>query len=286
MTIASHPPSWLKKRLLQDRALYETRTILSQTAAATVCESSLCPNLNECFSKRHVTFLMLGRICTRRCAFCSVSAGSAEPVDEGEPFRILEAAKRLASRHVIVTSVTRDDLADGGAGQFVRTISLLRGELPRVTIEVLIPDFAGETAPLEAVVNAKPDVIGHNLETVRRLYALVRPHADYERSLGLLRRVKKMSPEQTTKSAIMLGLGEVEEEVIAAMGDIKASGCEAIVIGQYLRPSPVNIAVETFVPPDKFQRYGAIAKGMGFRSVIAGPFARSSYLINNTAEVA
>jgi len=270
-------PAWLKKRLIANQDLFETKEILSALKVNTVCESSLCPNLNECFSRRFATFLILGNVCTRSCGFCSVLKDSPGAVDPDEPARIVEAVKRLGLKYVVITSVTRDDLADGGAGQFVKVIEQIKKISTSVKIEVLIPDFNGEGYLADRVIGSRPDIVGHNIETVERLYPLVRPGAGYERSLALLRAVRSRSAGTVTKSGIMLGLGETDDEVIGALNDIRSTGCDIVTIGQYLRPGQYNLPVKRFVDPQKFTRYKLIGEEIGFKYVASGPFVRSSY---------
>lgn len=270
-------PPWLKKRLVLDGAFLETKKAISDCSVNTVCESSACPNLNECFSAKKATFMILGRLCTRTCAFCSVAKGIPENVDAGEPGRIADCAKRLGLRYVIVTSVTRDDLADGGAGQYIRVVKSVRAVIKEAVIELLVPDFAGQKKSVESVAGAGADIIGHNIETVERLYSVVRKGADYQRSLCLLRYVKEIDHSRLTKSGIMVGLGETEEEVIKAMRDLRAVSCDMLTIGQYLRPSKENYPIHRFVAPEEFAKYKIIAGQLGFKHISSGPFVRSSY---------
>ena len=276
-TIITRPP-WLKKRLVMDGALTDTRRILSENGVHTVCESGICPNQNECFSNGHATFLLLGDICTRSCAFCSVKKGSPSPVDRDEPHRIADAVKKLGLRYVVLTSVTRDDLEDGGAGHFADVIREIRRYSAGMRVEVLTPDFMGDRRAIEIVTGARPEVFGHNIETVENLYAAARAGADYSRSLELLRYVKKIDSSQLTKSSIMLGLGEREAEVVIALEDLREAGCDIVTIGQYLSPRPGNLPVAGYVTPEEFERYKTAALGMGFKYVSSGPFVRSSYL--------
>jgi len=251
---------------------------LAELGLGTVCESALCPNLNECFSRKHAAFLILGDACTRACGFCSVRKSAPQPPDPSEPLKVSEAVKRLGLDYAVITSVTRDDLPDGGANQFVKTIGAIRLFSPTVKIEVLVPDFGGEIRSIEAVLDAGPDVFGHNIETVRRLYPIARPEADYARSLELLKFVKALAPRQVTKAGIMLGLGEAEEEVIDTFKDIRRTGCDILTIGQYLRPRAGNLPVRKFYAPEEFERYRRIGeKELGFRYAASGPFVRSSY---------
>ena len=271
-------PSWLKKRLTFCSELLETKKVLSELDLNTVCESSLCPNLNECYSSKKATFLILGKACTRACAFCAAEKSMTGAVDPDEPARILEAVQRLGLKYAVVTSVTRDDLSDGGASQFVKVIERLKKYSEDIKVEVLIPDFGGNRTALDAVLASRPDIFGHNIEMVRRLYPAIRPAADYDRSLSILKLAKILFPHQLTKSSLMLGLGEVEGEIAGAMSDIRHANCDILTIGQYLRPGPCNIRVDRFVTPEEFTRHGEVGKKMGFRYVAAGPFVRSSYL--------
>jgi len=274
-------PYWLKKRLTFCDNLAETKRALAIAGLNTVCESSLCPNLNECYSAGRATFLILGRACTRACKFCGIGKTQPEVVDPEEPAKILKAVVKLGLKYIVVTSVTRDDLDDGGASQFARVIEVLKSNLPGAKIEVLVPDFNGSQTALEAVLAAGPNVFSHNIETVSRLYPVARPMADYKRSLGILRSAKRSSRDQLTKSSIMVGLGEEEREVIDAIKDIYETGCDMLVIGQYLRPGRENMGVSRFVRPEEFENYRKIGKGFGFRYVASAPFARSSYLAEN-----
>lgn len=270
-------PSWLKKRITLNDELLQTKEILADLQLNTVCESSLCPNLNECFSHKTATFLILGRSCTRNCGFCCVERSAPADIDIDEPARITEAVSLLGLKYVVITSVTRDDLADGGAGQFAKTIKALKSFSSALKIEVLTPDFKGDLWAVEKVLKAGPDVFSHNVETVRRLYCDVRREADYDRSLDVLRSAKRLCSEQLTKTAIMVGLGETEDEVMGAMEEIRRTGCDILAIGQYLRPAAANAAVARFVTPEEFGRYRQAGYSLGFRHVEAGPFVRSSY---------
>jgi lipoic acid synthetase len=270
-------PPWLRRRLPEAEAFSSVQELLDGLSLHSVCESAICPNLAECFSRRTATFLILGNVCTRHCTFCAVKKGSPLPVDEKEPQHLLEAVEKLGLRHVVVTSVTRDDLSDGGASQFVNTIQTLRASERELTIEVLIPDFAGSMEALSAVVAARPEVINHNVETIARLYPRLRPEADYFRSLGLLFTAKRPNPELITKSGLMVGLGETKEEIIEVMNDLREAGCDLLTIGQYLQPSPRHHPVVRFIPPQEFAQYESIGKEMGFVEVASGPFVRSSY---------
>lgn len=271
-------PQWLKKRIVVNEEFFNTKKALSDLSVDTVCESSRCPNLNECFSRKFVTFMILGSVCTRTCAFCSVDKGNTSPVDCQEPARIRDCVSRLGLKYVIITSVTRDDLADGGAGQFVKVVECIKHGLRNVVIELLIPDFAGNADSVKTVALSGADIIGHNIETIRRLYPAVRNGAGYSRSLGILKSIKEISPGTLTKSAILVGLGEKEEEVVEAMRDLRNADCDILTIGQYLRPSQNHYPAARFVTPEEFQRFIKHGKDMGFKNMSAGPFVRSSYM--------
>ena len=243
----------------------------------TVCQSARCPNLGECFSQGNATFMIMGDVCTRDCRFCAVGHGRPGPLDPGEPQRVAEAARMLGLRHVVITSVTRDDLADGGAAHFAAAIDAVRRTLPEATVEVLVPDFGGRADSLETVLAAGPDVLNHNVETIARLYPRVRPQADYSRSLELLRRASGRSPGCLTKSGFMVGLGESFDEVVSLLADLRSVGTHAVTIGQYLQPTPDHLPVAGYVPPAVFEEYGRAARRLGFRRVLSGPLVRSSY---------
>lgn len=244
----------------------------------TVCESARCPNLGECWSKQTATFMILGEICTRNCGFCAIQVGKPLDVDGDEPRRVAEAARTMGLKHVVVTSVARDELPDEGSGHFAETIRALRAEIPGVIVEVLTPDFKGKRWCIRRVVEAHPDIYNHNIETVERLSPTVRPQARYERTLDLLRSVKNMDPSIYTKSGIMLGLGESHDEVIQTLRDLREAGVSAVTIGQYLRPTTDrHLPVAEYVHPDRFAQYDRIGEDMGFLFVASGPFVRSSY---------
>jgi lipoic acid synthetase len=271
-------PQWLKKRITVGEAFFDTKKVLSELSINTVCESSRCPNISECFSSSRVTFMILGKNCTRSCGFCSVKKGATpEDVDSLEPLRIAECVKRMKSKYAIVTSVTRDDLSDGGAGQFVSVVRAIKRANEGVTVELLVPDFAGNTRPIRSVALSGADIIGHNIETIERLYRFVRAKADYSRSLGVLSSIKKANSGVLTKSAILAGLGETKEEIIDVMRGLRKAGCDILTIGQYLRPSKDNHPVDRFVAPEEFEELEEIGMGLGFKSVSAAPFVRSSY---------
>lgn len=263
-------------------SLRQMKPYLSDLGLHTVCESAMCPNIGQCFGKRTATFMILGDVCTRACRFCAVSKGKPAPLDPAEPTKVAEAVAGLALRHAVITSVTRDDLPDGGAGAFAETIRAIDREAPGTIVEVLIPDFGGSREALAQVVEAAPEIINHNLETVPRLYATVRPQAVYSRSLELLWRVKELNPAIPTKSGLMLGLGETRDEVLAVMDDLRAVDCDMLTLGQYLRPSQWHLEVVEFITPEAFAEYQQIAEGKGFKSVASAPLVRSSF---NAAEV-
>ncbi len=273
---------WLKKRLPLGDTVDHVRALMKGQKLNTVCESARCPNLGECWSRGAATFMILGDICTRTCRFCTVPKGKPLPLDPHEPEHVAEAAQRLGLNHVVVTSVDRDDLPDQGAGHFAETIRRIRDRMPAAVIEVLTPDFRGDEALIDVVVDAEPSIFNHNLETVPRLYPRVRPGAGYERSLRLLEHVKERRPDQFTKSGLMLGLGEEPGELDQVLQDLRAHGVDILTLGQYLRPSLAQLPVERFVPPDEFDGWTVRGKELGFLSVASGPFVRSSY---NAAEV-
>ncbi|AIS52731.1 lipoyl synthase LipA [Thermoanaerobacter kivui] len=268
-------PEWLKVRLLNED-LNRMEAFLKSMSLNTVCQSANCPNMGECFARKTATFMIMGNICTRNCRFCAVEKGHPQPLDENEPRRIAEAAQKLGLKHVVVTCVTRDDLPDGGASHFAKTIYELK-KLPGVTVEVLVSDFMGKEESIAQVVEAKPDIINHNVETVPRLYPNVRPKADYLRSLNLLKKSNELDTYILTKSGIMVGLGETEEEVIQVMKDLRSVDCDMMTIGQYLRPSAKHIEVAEYVTPQQFKRYEEIGYELGFKYVASGPLVRSSY---------
>ncbi len=270
-------PSHLQGVRVSPQAKRGIKLRLRQARLHTVCESARCPNLGECFSRPAAAFLILGNRCTRSCGFCAVEKGAPRPPDPGEPAAVAEAARELGLRYVVVTSVTRDDLADGGAAQFAAAIRAVRRAVTAVKVEVLTPDFGGSKTAIRTVVAAGPDVYSHNLETVPGLYARVRPGADYRRSLALLRMVKALAPGLVTKSGLMLGLGESAADVEAAMDDLLAAGVEALTLGQYLAPSRRHLAVERYLEPEEFAAWAEKGRAKGFRAVFAGPLVRSSY---------
>ena len=276
---AARKPPWIRVRLRSrpSGAFEETRALVRRLDLHTVCEEAACPNIGECWANRHATVMILGDVCTRACAFCNVKTGLPSGVDPGEPERLGEAVAELGLRHVVVTSVDRDDLADGGAGQFVRCIEAVRRRAPRTSIEVLTPDFRHKPGAIDAVARARPDVFNHNVETVPRLYRRVRPGASYRHSLDLLRRVKELTPGVFTKSGMMVGLGEERDEVLALMDDLREVRVAFLTIGQYLRPTPRHADVERYWTPEEFDGLRLEAEARGFGMVSASPMTRSSY---------
>lgn len=270
-------PEWLKVRLPSGETYSEINRLLKSSRLNTVCKEANCPNIGECFNQRTATFLILGDVCTRGCRFCNVTKGLTNPVDYEEPERVAQAVKEMGLRHVVVTSVTRDDLHDGGAGVYVQTISMIRKHNPESTVEVLIPDFKGSIESLNAVLNESPDILNHNIETVPRLYKVVRPGAIYEQSLYLLEHVKKVRQDILTKSGIMLGLGEELKEVLEVMADLREAGCEILTIGQYLSPGKRHLPVERYYHPDEFDELKKKGLELGFSHIESGPLVRSSY---------
>ncbi len=270
-------PPWLRVRVPLSPVFEETRGVVRRHALHTVCEEAACPHIGECWSKRHATMMVLGSVCTRACAFCNVDTGRPQLLDPHEPERLGAAVKELGLRHVVVTSVDRDDLPDGGAGHFARCIASIRAASPGTTVEVLTPDFLRKEGAVDTVIAARPDVYNHNIETVPRLYRTVRPAAEYRHSLGLLARVKEVDPRIFTKSGLMVGLGEEREEVLEVMHDLRAHGVDFLTIGQYLQPTLRHIAVARFVPPEEFDELRAEAEARGFLMVSASPLTRSSY---------
>lgn len=274
---AAKPP-WLKRRLPTGPTFEKVRALLSKSRLHTVCQEARCPNLWECFSRQTATFLIMGPCCTRNCRFCNVAHGPPTgPPDSGEPVRVAQAVKELGLRYVVITSVTRDDLPDGGAGLFAKTIKEIRARMPDTLMEVLIPDFQGNKDAFQTVVEAHPHVLNHNLETVPRLYPRVRPQADYGRSLSLLKRVMRYHPSIPTKSGLMLGLGEFPEEVEKTLQDLLDAKCSILTLGQYLQPTREHLKVERFIPPEEFDAWKKVALKMGFSEVASGPLVRSSY---------
>ena len=270
-------PEWLKVSPLDPAILNKMRRLMRDLKLHTICESARCPNCTECFRRATATFMILGDICTRNCTFCAVKRGKPLSPDPQEPEHIVTAVDKLGLRYVVITSVTRDDLPDGGASQFAHTVKAIREYDPHIMVEVLIPDFSGSLSALQTVIDASPAVLNHNIETVPRLYPEVRPKADYRRSIELLRQSKLLNNRILTKSGFMLGLGEVRQEVIELMADLRQAGCDLLTIGQYLQPSLRHHKVMKFTPPEEFEEYGNIGKQLGFRQVVSGPLVRSSF---------
>jgi lipoyl synthase len=270
-------PPWIRVRAPGAHAFDTTRDVLRAHRLTTVCEEAACPNIGECWGKRHATFMLMGEICTRACAFCNVATGKPGALDRGEPMRVAQAVAALNLAHVVVTSVDRDDLPDGGAAHFAATIAAIRTARPETSIEVLTPDFLRKEGALEIVLDGAPDVFNHNVETVPSLYRRIRPGADYRHSLLLLARAKELSPMAFTKSGMMVGLGETREEVLAVMDDLRAAAVDFLTIGQYLQPTRKHAAIDRFVTPEEFQFFKRIAEEKGFLLVAASPLTRSSY---------
>ncbi len=270
-------PDWLKIKFVSNQSRNDVENLLADLHLHTVCEEANCPNLMECFCSKTATFMILGKVCTRNCTFCTVTKGTPVMPDSEEPANVARAIGRLGLRHAVITSVTRDDLADGGSAHFASVIEEIRKMDNTVIVEVLTPDFQGDLDALRTVVAARPDILNHNIETVPALYPEVRPMAVYERSLKFLRDAKLIDPSIYTKSGIMLGLGEKKEEVIASLRDLRANGCDFLTIGQYLSPSKKHHPVVEFITPDVFEEYRVIALELGFKHVASGPLVRSSY---------
>ncbi|MFN8709309.1 MAG: lipoyl synthase [Planctomyces sp.] len=268
-------PRWLKRPMPQPGMAF-TNEVIQDLRLETVCESAKCPNRSECWSQKTATFMIGGNVCTRPCGFCSVPRGKTEQLELDEPERVAEAAARLGLSYVVLTSVTRDDLPDGGAEHWYRTINAVRSRTG-AQVEVLTPDFLGDQKAISRVIEAKPDVFNHNTETVPRLYHRVRRNADYQRTLNLLRQVRAEAPTMPTKSGLMLGLGETLDELMDVLADLRRVDCDMLTLGQYLQPTPQHLPVERYLPPEEFEEIGAMAKKLGFRMVASGPFVRSSY---------
>lgn len=271
-------PDWIRVKAPVSSAYQETRDLVKQNRLNTVCEEAACPNIGECWAKKHVTLMILGSVCTRACRFCNIKTGRPDLLDPHEPERVADTLAGLGLAHVVITSVDRDDLPDGGAAHFAQTIRAIRNRSPGTTIEVLTPDFQRKEGALETVVEALPDVYNHNVETVPRLYPTVRPGARYFHSIHLLSRVKTLAPQIFTKSGLMVGLGEEKAELYQVMDDFRAADVDFITIGQYLQPTPTHHEVKRFVPPEEFKDYERMARGKGFLMVSASPLTRSSYL--------
>ncbi len=270
-------PDWIRVKAPGSPIYAETQKIVRENKLVTVCEEAGCPNIGECWSKKHATFMVMGDTCTRACAFCNVKTGMPEALDIGEPERVADAVARMGLMHSVITSVDRDDLADGGARHIADTVLAIRAASPATTIEVLTPDFLKKSGALEMVVEAKPDVFNHNLETVPGLYLKIRPGARYFHSLRLLERVKELDPQMFTKSGIMVGLGETREQVMQVMDDMRSAGIDFITIGQYLQPTRKHAAIDRFVTPDEFKSYETVAYSKGFLMVSSSPLTRSSH---------
>ncbi|MGC9384929.1 MAG: lipoyl synthase [Kosmotogaceae bacterium] len=270
-------PEWLRKRNPPNIMMRETKKILKKFELHSVCQSARCPNIAECFSNKTATFMILGDICTRNCRFCAVKNGTPGPINKNEPENIRKAVEELGLKHVVITSVTRNDLPDGGASQFIRSIHEIRKMDPNIVVEILTPDFKMDKKVIKNLVDAKPNIFNHNVETVPRLYSKVRPQAIYQRSLDLLEYVKKLDNKIYTKSGIMLGLGETEDEVIQVMKDLREINCNILTIGQYLQPTKNHLEVEEYIVPEKFDKYKKIGEELGFDYTASAPFVRSSF---------
>ncbi|GAO00373.1 MULTISPECIES: lipoyl synthase [Komagataeibacter] len=270
-------PDWIRVRAPNHPTYHETRKLMRDNKLVTVCEEAACPNIGECWSQRHATMMIMGEICTRACAFCNVTTGLPHALDADEPERVADAVAKLGLRHVVITSVDRDDLPDGGAHHFARVIGAIRAAAPDTTIEILTPDFLRKPGSLEVVVRARPDVFNHNLETVPRLYPSIRPGARYYQSMRLLDDVKRMDPSIFTKSGLMLGLGEERPEILQVMDDLRIADVDFITLGQYLQPTVKHAAVARFVTPEEFADYAGMARVKGFLQVSSSPLTRSSY---------
>lgn len=276
-TVLVQKPEWLRRRLPTGSGYEKIRGLIRKDRLHTVCQEANCPNMWECYSQQTATFLILGSQCTRSCRFCSVASGPVKPPDPEEPLRVAGVAQEMNLKYVVVTSVTRDDLSDGGAGLFARTIIEIRKRIPEVRIEVLIPDFQGDRDALQTVLQAQPDVLNHNIETVPRLYPEVRPQADYQQSLELLQRAQRFAPQMPTKSGLMLGLGEAPDEIHQTLQDLRQVHCRILTLGQYLQPSRKHLPVKRYIPPEEFENWRKTALQLGFSEVASGPFVRSSY---------
>ncbi|MEY2544368.1 MAG: lipoyl synthase [Verrucomicrobiota bacterium] len=273
----AHKPSWIKVRLPSNPVFFSTKALISDLRLHTVCESAQCPNRWECWSQGTATFMIAGDRCTRACGFCAVTTAKPFALEDDEPQRVAEAVMRMKLKHVVITAVARDDLKDGGANHFARVIAAIQNMDPSIIIEVLVPDFHADDSSIQAVLDARPDIYNHNMETVERLTPVVRSRAKYRTSLQVLRRARELSPKVVTKSGIMLGLGETEPEIFQTMDDLREAGCQVLTMGQYLRPTPNHLPVVEFVTPEQFEFYGEIARKKGFEHVASGPLVRSSY---------
>ena len=270
-------PAWIRVKAPTSQGYHETRRIIRDHGLHTVCEEAACPNIGECWEKKHATMMIMGDVCTRACAFCNVATGKPAHLDPLEPMNTGLAVAKMGLSHIVVTSVDRDDLADGGAGHFAAVVAAIREHAPGTTIEILTPDFMRKDGAIETVAAARPDVFNHNLETVPRLYPMIRPGARYFTSLELLHRVKRLDPSLFTKSGLMVGLGETREEVYQVMDDLRAAEVDFLTIGQYLQPTPKHAPIDRFVTPDEFDEMARMAEGKGFLLVSASPLTRSSY---------
>lgn len=278
MTVTPKKPDWLRVKAPQWERVGNVKDILRDLGLNTVCEEASCPNIGECFSHGTATFLIMGPACTRACPYCDIDfEKKPKPLDPTEPQRLAEAVRRMGLNHVVITSVNRDDLPDGGASQFEACIQAIRHLSPQTTIEVLIPDLCGNWGALEAILQAKPEVLNHNTETVPRLYKRVRPQGNYERTLELLQRSRQLAPHVYTKSGVMVGLGETDDEIQQVMRDLRSVDCDILTIGQYLQPSPKHLAVQAFVTPDQFEAWREFGEAIGFLQVVSSPLTRSSY---------
>ena len=279
-------PPWIRTRVVEGENFKELKQLVQERRLHTVCEEAKCPNIFDCWSRRTATFMILGDVCTRACRFCAVTSGRPVELDIGEPLRVAESVAQLGLRHAVITSVDRDDLADGGAGIFARTIKAIRRRSPGTTVEVLTPDFQGDLEAVQTVVEARPDIFNHNTETVPRLYARIRPKAVYANSLALLRHVKRLAPDMVTKSGLMVGLGESEDELLEVFGNMRAHDIDVLTVGQYLRPSKKHAEVVRYYRPEEFAALKEQAAAMGFAHVEAGPLVRSSYHADEQVPIA
>jgi lipoic acid synthetase len=270
-------PGWLKVKVHFDENYRKMKKLLTQSELHTVCQEASCPNMCECFSQKTATFMILGKICTRHCSFCDVEKGIPKSLDSEEPQRLAALVKKLGLEYVVITSVTRDDLKDGGASLFAETITQIKVKNPKIKVEVLIPDFKGSLKSLNVVIESEPEVLNHNLETVKRLYSDVRPEADYQRSLGVLYNAKKLNREIVTKSGLMVGLGEDTQEIIQAMKDLRKADCDLLTIGQYIQPASSSYDVRKYYHPDEFQKLKKMGEDLGFKNTESAPLVRSSY---------
>ena len=280
----SRLPSWLKNKDPLQKGMITTKNLLQGLKLNTVCQEARCPNIGECYARKTATFMILGEKCTRNCQFCAVTSGEPSPVDPREPDRIVEAVSRLGLKHVVITSVTRDDLPDGGSRQFVRGIERLRDYDSELKIEILTPDFQQDSGALNRIIVARPDIFNHNIETVPELYSRVRPEASYQGSLKVLKRVAESQANIITKSGLMLGLGENREQILQVFRDLREVNCDMLTIGQYLQPARANLPVQEYIRPETFQQYKEEALALGFKAVAAGPHVRSSYLAEEISQ--